>query len=110
MTAQAVTNAAPSSRVSRRDFLAAAGAVALITARRAAADPARKPNFVFILSDDQNWNGLSVHLHDEIPGSKSETPVANPSLDPSKIPATRRGHKGRSTSGGRSRSMGRSRR
>ena len=31
-----------------------------------------KPNFVFILSDDQGWNGLSVRMHPDVPGSKSE--------------------------------------
>lgn len=31
-----------------------------------------KPNIVFILSDDQGWNGLSVEMHPDIPGSKSD--------------------------------------
>jgi len=64
----------PESRLSRRDFLAAAGAVAgtLLTRNLRAAEAGRRPNFVFILSDDQNWNGLSVQMHDGIPASKSD--------------------------------------
>ncbi|MCP4642730.1 MAG: sulfatase [bacterium] len=31
-----------------------------------------KPNFVFILSDDQDWTGLSVQMHPDIPNSKSD--------------------------------------
>ena len=30
------------------------------------------PSFVFILSDDQGWTGLSVQMHDAVPGSKSD--------------------------------------
>ncbi len=30
------------------------------------------PNFVFMLSDDQGWNGLSVAMHPDIAGSKSD--------------------------------------
>lgn len=30
----------------------------------------QKPNIVFMLSDDQNWNGLSVAMHPNVPGSK----------------------------------------
>lgn len=29
------------------------------------------PNFIFMLSDDQDWAGLSVQMHPEKPGSKS---------------------------------------
>ena len=32
---------------------------------------AAKPNIVFMLSDDQSWNGLSVAMHPEFAGSKS---------------------------------------
>lgn len=31
-----------------------------------------RPNFVFILSDDQDWTGLSVQMHDAMPNSKSD--------------------------------------
>lgn len=31
-----------------------------------------KPNFVFMLSDDQAWNGLSVQMHPEVPGSNND--------------------------------------
>lgn len=30
------------------------------------------PNFVLILSDDQDWNGLSVPMHPDLPNSKSD--------------------------------------
>ena len=32
----------------------------------------RPPNFVIILSDDQDWNGLSVQMHPDLPNSKSD--------------------------------------
>jgi len=31
-----------------------------------------QPNFIFMLSDDQGWNGLSVPMHPDIAGSKGE--------------------------------------
>ena len=31
-----------------------------------------KPNFVFILADDQGWNSLSIRAHPDIPGSGSQ--------------------------------------
>jgi len=34
--------------------------------------PSRQPNFVFILSDDQDWTGLSVTMHDQVPNSRSD--------------------------------------
>ena len=34
--------------------------------------PAKKPNIVFMLSDDQAWNGLSVPMHPEVAGSRGE--------------------------------------
>ncbi|HUT91425.1 MAG TPA: sulfatase [Thermoguttaceae bacterium] len=37
-----------------------------------AADETTGPNFVFMLSDDQGWNGLSVAMHPNIAGSKSD--------------------------------------
>ncbi len=36
---------------------------------RAAEPP---PNFVLILSDDQDWNGLSAQMHPDMPNSKSD--------------------------------------
>jgi len=30
-----------------------------------------RPNIIFMLSDDQNWNGTSVQMHPELEGSKS---------------------------------------
>lgn len=35
-----------------------------------AAEP--PPNFVLIVSDDQDWNGLSVQMHPDMPNSKSD--------------------------------------
>ena len=39
------------------------------TAFAATAD---RPNIVFILSDDQDWTGLSVQMHPDVPNSKSD--------------------------------------
>lgn len=36
------------------------------------ADKPIKPNIIFMLSDDQGWNGLSVAMHPNLPGSKGE--------------------------------------
>lgn len=33
---------------------------------------ATPPNFIFILSDDQDWTGLSVQMHPDLPNSKSD--------------------------------------
>jgi arylsulfatase A len=33
---------------------------------------ADQPNFIFMLSDDQGWNGLSVAMHPDVAGSKGE--------------------------------------
>ena len=33
---------------------------------------ADKPNIILILADDQGWNGLSVPMDPEVPGSKSD--------------------------------------
>lgn len=32
----------------------------------------KKPNIIFILADDQGWNGTSVQMHPEMPNSKSD--------------------------------------
>jgi arylsulfatase A len=39
-----------------------------------------RPNIIFMLSDDQNWNGTSVAMHPEIPWSKSDV-IQTPSLE-----------------------------
>lgn len=39
-----------------------------------------RPNIVFMLSDDQNWNGTSVAMHPDVPFSKSDI-VQTPSLE-----------------------------
>ncbi|NBU75976.1 MAG: sulfatase, partial [Planctomycetes bacterium] len=31
---------------------------------------AAKPNIIFMLSDDQGWNGLSVAMHPDVPASR----------------------------------------
>ncbi len=36
------------------------------------AQSAERPNFIFMLSDDQGWNGLSIAMHPEVAGSKGE--------------------------------------
>lgn len=41
---------------------------------------AERPNIVFMLADDQGWNGLSVAMHPDVAGSKSET-FHTPSLE-----------------------------
>ena len=33
---------------------------------------AERPNIIFMLSDDQGWNGLSVAMHPDVAGSKSD--------------------------------------
>lgn len=48
-----------------------------ITSFSAAAD---RPNIVFMLSDDQGWNGLSVAMHPDVPGSKGDV-FHTPNLD-----------------------------
>jgi len=58
--------------ITRRRCLALGAAAAAHLCRGLVAGPKRRPNFVFILSDDQGWSGLSVAMHDGIPGSKSD--------------------------------------
>jgi len=36
------------------------------------AAPVERPNIVFILADDQDWTGLSVAMHPDVPNSKSD--------------------------------------
>ena len=37
-----------------------------------ASEKPERPNIVFMLADDQGWNGLSVAMHPNVPGSKGE--------------------------------------
>ena len=66
--------------MNRRHFLGGVLAtLAALTHSRlfGAPEPAAKPNFLFLLSDDQNWDGLSVGMDPKLPNSKSvfvETP------------------------------------
>jgi len=65
------------SRMKRRRFLGFAGAgIGTIMSPRYgfSSDESnqRRPNFVFMLSDDQDWTGLSVQMHPDIPKSKSD--------------------------------------
>lgn len=41
---------------------------------------AEKPNIIFMLSDDQGWNGLSVAMHPDVTASKSEA-FSTPNLE-----------------------------
>jgi len=69
-------------KITRRRFceLAGLGAVTLamspfsgeIAAGAPPGPPSRRPNFVFILSDDQDWTGLSVQMDDRVPNSRSD--------------------------------------
>ena len=61
----------------RREFLgvvgagvcgmAVANAFGQVTSKRP-----KQPNFIFMVSDDQGWDGLSVQMHDAVAGSKSD--------------------------------------
>jgi len=50
----------------------AAGLLASLAAAAVAADRDSRPNIVFMLADDQGWNGLSVAMHPEIAASRGE--------------------------------------
>ncbi|MCK5001209.1 MAG: sulfatase, partial [Anaerohalosphaera sp.] len=60
----------------RRDFIKLAALNTVIVALPAASindkQQSKKPNFVFILSDDMGWTGLSTVMDDKIPRSKSD--------------------------------------
>ena len=83
-TALPSTRRRPPAFMTRRRFLALAGcsAAGLVSvalpkagAEEKGAPPAEtpaKPNFVFILSDDQGWNGTSVRMDDAVADSKSD--------------------------------------
>ena len=38
----------------------------------AANDKVTQPNIIFVLSDDQAWNGLSARMHPDLPWSASD--------------------------------------
>lgn len=42
--------------------------------------PASRPNIILLLSDDQDWNGLSTQMHPDMPNSKSDF-YETPNLD-----------------------------
>ncbi|MBU6179485.1 MAG: sulfatase-like hydrolase/transferase, partial [Verrucomicrobia bacterium] len=44
----------------------------LVSACGFAAAPVERPNLLFILSDDQDWTGLSVRMHPDLPNSASD--------------------------------------
>ena len=44
------------------------------------ADRDPRPNIVFMLADDQGWNGLSVRMAPDVPGSRSEL-IQTPNLE-----------------------------
>ncbi len=46
--------------------------LAFALAGSAAAAPAAKPNFIFILTDDLGWTSLSQRMDDQVPNSKSD--------------------------------------
>ena len=61
--------------IDRRDFihLAGLGAMgALVLGLDVPVVAQKQPNFIFMLSDDQGWDGLSVQMDDAISGSKSD--------------------------------------
>lgn len=65
----------------RRFFLRAGGIAALSPIiGKAASDVGEQPNFIFILSDDQDWTGLSVQMHPDMPNSRSNE-IETPNLE-----------------------------
>ena len=60
--------------------IAALVSLVLLSSHCAWAAEAQRPNIVFMLSDDQGWNGLSVAMHPEIPSSKSDV-IDTPNLE-----------------------------
>jgi len=57
--------------LSRTTLLIAASAVS-IASPSLAAERSPQPNVVFMLADDQGWNGLSVQMAPDVPGSRGE--------------------------------------
>ena len=61
----------------RREFLGVVGAgvcgVAVANAfGQVTSKRPKQPNFIFMVSDDQGWDGLSVQMHDAVADSKSD--------------------------------------
>ncbi len=46
--------------------------LSLLCLRASSVRAADQPNFIFMLSDDQGWNGLSVPMHPDVAGSKGD--------------------------------------
>jgi len=67
--------------MNRRQFLKGVGTAATLIACRTAPAKAKcsQPNFILLLSDDQNWAGLSVPMDPNIPNSKSSV-VQTPNI------------------------------
>ena len=64
-----------SASIDRRDFIHLAGLGtmgALVLGLDAPVGAQKQPNFIFMVSDDQGWDGLSVQMHDAVAGSKSD--------------------------------------
>jgi arylsulfatase A-like enzyme len=51
---------------------AALGLVCCAPLRAAESTATSRPNIVLLLSDDQDWNGLSARMHPDMPGSQSD--------------------------------------
>ena len=61
--------------IDRRDFIHRVGLGAmgaLVLGLDVPVGAQKQPNFIFMVSDDQGWDGLSVQMHDAIAGSKSD--------------------------------------
>ena len=54
--------------------------ISVVWLSASAALAAEQPNFIFMLSDDQGWNGLSIPMHPDMVGSKGEI-FHTPSLE-----------------------------
>lgn len=71
-----------SSNTTRRRFLSRLGAGAAALSIGATARAAAKlPNFVFILSDDQGWTGLSAMMDDRMPVASRSDYYRTPNLE-----------------------------
>ena len=47
--------------------------LALLLASAPVSFAAEQPNIIFMLSDDQAWNGLSIPMHPQVPASRSSS-------------------------------------
>ena len=55
-----------------KQLITTAAILILLCLSASAVRAADKPNLIFMLSDDQGWNGLSVPMHPEVAGSKGD--------------------------------------